>query len=124
VYCSVCGQEIFDSEQSCSKCGFDEIYKEITDKDDHIKWLRETVVPYGINYILSTMSPSELKRIKLLLGLEDGIIHSDEEVALMENVRITRIQQQKAKFIRRLIYLPCQIKLQELLNNVNTPEPQ
>ncbi len=117
MHCPVCGQEIFDLEKTCAKCGFDEIHKEIADKDEHIAWLRKTVLPYGVNYILSTMSPSESKRIKLLLGLEDGIIHSDEEVALMENVRITRIHQQKSKFIRRLIYLPCQIKLQELLND-------
>ena len=114
--CEVCGQEILDSETSCFKCGFSEIYKTITDKDEHINWLRETAVPYGISYILSTMLPNEEKRMRLLLGLEDGIVHSEEEVAQIENVRVERINQQKSKFIRRLIHLPCCIKLQELIN--------
>lgn len=117
MYCPVCGQEILKFEKACSRCGFSEFREEISDRDEHIKWLKGTVVPYGIRYILSTMSPSEAKWIRLTLGMEDGIKHPDEEVAKMADVCVNRIYQFRAKMIRRLQRLPCQIKLKELENN-------
>ncbi len=116
MLCPVCGQEILDLEQSCSRCGFDELHKEVTDCDEHIKWLRETVVPYGIRWILSNMMPTEARRVRLVLGWEDGIAHSDEEVARMEDVCVNRIYQHKAKLLRALRRLPCAQKLKELQN--------
>ena len=55
------------------------------------------------------------KRIRLVLGLEDGIEHSDEEVAKEANVCVNRIQKHKATFLRIFKRLPCTIKLEELL---------
>ena len=77
--------------------------------------MQEKAVPYGANYILSSMSPTYAKRIRLVLGLEDGIKHSDEEVAKEANVCVNRIQQHKATFLRMFKRLPCTIKLEELL---------
>ena len=114
--CPVCGQVIVDNITKCSKCGFEELHKSISSRDEHIQWLQSTVVPYGINYILSTMSQTEAKRIRLVLGLEDGIEHSDEDVAKKANVCVNRIYQHKAKFLRIFKRLPCTIKLRELLN--------
>lgn len=115
--CPVCGQEIDNNFTVCSKCGFEDLNKIPSDKEEYIRWLQNTVVPYGINYCLSKMIPSEAKRVRLVLGMEDGVIYSDEEVAKIENVCVNRIHQHKAKFMRLFRRLPCTIKLQELLNS-------
>ena len=113
--CPVCGQENTDSAPKCVRCSFEELHKEFSNNEERIKWLQEKAVPYGANYILSSMSPTYAKRVRLVLGLEDGIKHSDEEVAKEANVCVNRIQQHKATFLRMLKRLPCTIKLEELL---------
>lgn len=115
--CPVCGQEMPDSEKLCSRCGFNELHKEIANRDEEIQWLKETVVPHGIKYVLSEMMPTEARRVRLVLGLEDGIVHSDEEVAKIYDVCVNRIYQHKASFLRVFRRLPCTKKLQELQND-------
>ena len=114
--CAVCGEINLKPANLCSKCGFGELGKKCATKDEEIQWLKEKVIPYGINYILSDMMPTEAKRIRLTLGLEDGISHSDEEVAQKEDVCVNRIYQHKAKLHRALKRLPCTLRLQELQN--------
>ena len=113
--CPVCGQENTDSAPKCVRCSFGELHKEFSNNEEHIKWLQEKAVPYGVNYILSSMSPTIARRLRLVMGLEDGIEHSDEEVAKEANVCVNRIQQHKATFLRMFKRLPCTIKLEELL---------
>lgn len=112
--CPICGQENVDNAPKCIRCNFEELHKEFSNKDEHIKWLKKTAIPYAAQYVLSIMSPMEARRLRLVLGLEDGIKHTDEEVAKKEDVCVNRIYQQKAKFLRLIKRQACVIKLGEL----------
>lgn len=119
ITCPVCGAEIINVNSNCPSCNFDEVSKNFANNQEHIKWLKEKAIPHGINYILSQkMMPTEAKRVKLTLGLIDGINHSDEEVAKMENVSVNRIYQHKAILQRRLKRLPCSKKLNILKGEI------
>ena len=112
--CPICGQENVDNAPKCIRCNFEELHKEFSNKDEHIKWLQQTAIPYAAQYVLSIMSPMEARRLRLVLGLEDGIKHTDEEVAKKEDVCVNRIYQHKAKLLRLINRQPCVIKVKEL----------
>ena len=112
--CPVCGAEIIDENSNCPNCNFEEVAKRFDDNQEYIEWLKEKAIPHGVKYVLSDMLPTEARRVKLTLGLIDGIKHTDEEVAEMENACVNRIYQHKATFWRRLKRLPCSKKLNVL----------
>ena len=122
--CPVCQADNEQNMSVCPICGFEQLQAEFINQDEYALWLKEVVRPYQDNYkankkypklsseaaqqfeetllqLAKTLSPREVKIIRMLLGL-DGEPMSRLEISKVYNVCVNRIYQIEAKMLRKL----------------------